>query len=165
MATFDELFDPPLMQWHLRGDPVLWELMLRHLYGREIPEYDVSARKILEDAYEEIVGQKLPGRPDLDDNIVDERFDGGEGMSAGVINPHFWRHTAIPILLDRALNRTGVGWKVWPSMAPPHLWRTPPRTLVPPDTDSTGPGGGTDRDETAVRGFPELPPWLTDGRR
>ena len=104
--TFDELFTPPLRKWGFRGDPRLWDAMRDELSGKPVPDHFYAQIPVLKAAYATIVGVGLTGDEGPQDAVRVERLAVGHGMSDGMVSPHFWEHTAIPILVDRATRRT-----------------------------------------------------------
>lgn len=102
MTTLDELFARPAARWSLRGDPHLWDAMRTHLRGRPVPGFLYDIGTIVERAYADLTGARLPARPDPDEAVHVPRFVTGSGMSDGAVSAHWWRYTAIPILIDRA---------------------------------------------------------------
>ncbi len=88
-------------QYWLRGDAALWTRLADDLGGLGLPESFASVREIVESAYERVVGVELPKRPSPDDMVPVDALSIGHGMSDGLVSPHFWRFTAIPIVIDR----------------------------------------------------------------
>ncbi|MFJ4652033.1 hypothetical protein ACIP5Y_12265 [Nocardia sp. NPDC088792] len=102
MPTFDALFERTPPQWGLRGDPYLWDALRERLRGRPIPETFWDVRVAVEDAIAAIIGAKLDPVPDRYAGQPVSAFAVGHGMSDGVISAHWWQHTGIPLLIDRA---------------------------------------------------------------
>lgn len=104
--TMETLFEHRPLRWGLRGDPHLWDAMRAHLRGRPVPGSLFKIETLVEHAYVELTGTELPARPDLDAVLRVPRFVTGSGLSDGMVAPHFWRYTAIPMLIDRAAAAT-----------------------------------------------------------
>ncbi|NGN67639.1 hypothetical protein G5C51_27525 [Streptomyces sp. A7024] len=100
--TLDALFVRRPERWGLRGDPVVWQQLQERLRGRPIPGFLPAIGTIVESEFAAITGVELPSRPGLDDHRYLRHLATGSGMSDGTVSLHFWRHTALPILIDRA---------------------------------------------------------------
>jgi hypothetical protein len=109
-VTFDELFERQPWRWGLRGDPHVWNAMRERLRGRPIPGSGFDVRRILEQTFTEVTGAELSSTVDYKDHVSLERFRTGSGMSDGVVSLHFWAHTGIPILIDRAAAAAADGY-------------------------------------------------------
>ncbi|MET9485368.1 hypothetical protein [Nocardia sp. NPDC006630] len=109
MKTVDQLLERRPERWGLRGDPRLWDALVEHLRGRPIPDDEFDLRQVLEKGIAEIIGVELPVsvRSESEQHSV-ESFRVGSGMSDGRVSLHWWRHTGIPILTDRAAGVRGV---------------------------------------------------------
>lgn len=59
---------------------------------------EALARRIAA-AFEQLVGVPLSS---AQDSVPIDRYPGG-GMSGGMVDPSFWRDTAIPLLAERAI--------------------------------------------------------------
>jgi hypothetical protein len=95
---FAALFERPLTQWGLRGDPHLWRAMRAALAGHPLPSGFWDVRSTVEREFERITGQRLT---DTTEPLRVGEFVTGSGMSDGFVLPAFWSKTAIPILIDR----------------------------------------------------------------
>jgi hypothetical protein len=105
-VTLDELFERQPWQWGLRGDPHVWDAMRERLRGRPIPDTVFDVRHTLEQTFTEVTGIELSSTVDYKDHVALEQFRTGSGISDGLVSPHFWAHTGIPILIDRAVAAT-----------------------------------------------------------
>ena len=92
------LFDPEPGRWGLRGDPHLWREMRAHFEGAPIIGTDAELRDLLTSAFALLTGHRLDGV----DAIRVERFP-RTGMSGGQVSPRWWRETAVPMLVARAI--------------------------------------------------------------
>ena len=95
---FSTLFERPLMQYGMRGDPPLWEAMRQTLAGHPLPSRFWDVRSTVEQEFERITGHRL--LESTEPFFVPE-FGIGRGMSDGVVDPAFWVRTVIPVLIDR----------------------------------------------------------------
>jgi len=96
------LFNPPPVQWGLRGDPFLWRAMARALNSDTFPTTEIELVALLENTFERLTGSRLPseGAISEDDAIYVEKYARG-GMSSGHVSLTFWRATAFPLLCSR----------------------------------------------------------------
>lgn len=99
--TLDELFARRPLRWGLRGDPFVWDAMRERFRGSALPADMWELRKLLEQAFAQIVGVRLGEGDDPDAVVFREEFGIGSGISDGHVSLRFWSETAIPILLDR----------------------------------------------------------------
>jgi hypothetical protein len=99
---FSALFNPPPVQWGLRGDPFLWRAMSRVLRSSTFPRTDAQLIALLETTFERLTGSRLPDENSIsdDDSIYVKRYARG-GMSSGQISLKFWRGSAVPLLRSR----------------------------------------------------------------
>ncbi|MGW4929674.1 hypothetical protein ACWEOH_11000 [Agromyces sp. NPDC004153] len=95
---FSTVFERPLTQWGMRGDPPLWRAMASAVKGRPLPERFWDVRSAVEQEFERITGHRLV---ESAEPFHVPEFAIGSGMSDGVVDPKFWVRTAIPILIDR----------------------------------------------------------------
>jgi molybdenum cofactor cytidylyltransferase len=91
-----DLFAPKPGHWGLRGDPHLWDELVRRFAYLPLPASAEDLRALLEEGYERLTGQAL----ESDDHVRVSRY-GTDGMSGGLVSPKFWRTEAIPLLLAR----------------------------------------------------------------
>ncbi|MCF2526024.1 hypothetical protein [Yinghuangia soli] len=100
--NLDELFERSPWQWGLRGDPHVWAAMREYLRGRPLPDDAFATRRVLEEAFTEVVGVAPQWLPGQDEAIPVAQFRTGSGISDGIVSLHYWSCTAIPLLVDRA---------------------------------------------------------------
>lgn len=96
--TVGELFAPGPWQWGMRGDPHAWREVAERLAGRALPDEEFTFARLIETELDAVVGVRLIASAEP---VHVARFDPGHGMSAGLVDPHWWRTTGIPILVDR----------------------------------------------------------------
>ncbi|WP_216204947.1 hypothetical protein [Amycolatopsis aidingensis] len=99
--TMDELFARRPTTWGLRGDPRLWEAMRERLRGTELPAGFFAVRALLERTFTELTGARPDELVGQDDTVYRPELATGSGMSDGHVSLHYWKFTALPILLDR----------------------------------------------------------------
>ena len=99
MSGWDDLFRDPPPRWGLRGDPHLWVEMRAALGEAPVPDNRDDGLAMLTTAWEALAGLPLSSSG----TIKLSRLDHG-GMSGGLVSAPFWRHVAIPLLLDRLVN-------------------------------------------------------------
>lgn len=99
MSDLADLFEPPPVQWALRGDPRLWERMREGFRGEQLPGSAEGLRSAIEAAFLEYVGEPIDAP--LGTHLRVPSLVTGRGMSDGQVVPEFWRNTAIPLLLSR----------------------------------------------------------------
>jgi hypothetical protein len=100
MRTLDVLFAAPEVQWGLRGDPHVWELLRVDLSDVRIPASADTAIRLVHESFERILGVRLDD-PDLPDHVFREELDHG-GMSGGHVSIEAWRERLMPLLEERA---------------------------------------------------------------
>ena len=90
------IFEEKPKQWGFRGDPYLWEEMMKEFST-------VPVTISLEDFVKEFkeVFEKLTGTPlTRDCHIFLSKYAHG-GMSSGQIRGEFWTDTVLPLLVER----------------------------------------------------------------
>jgi O-acetyl-ADP-ribose deacetylase (regulator of RNase III) len=105
-GTVGALFDPPPLQFGLRGDPYLWRDLRARFADTPLPPDWHAVRRLLTDAIEQVVGEPLTGRDTVawsgpDASVHVPEYDPGHGMSAGSVHLPWWSRTGVPIILDR----------------------------------------------------------------
>ncbi len=101
-----ELFREHPWQWGLRGDPHLWSEMADGFAGVALPAAPGGVEALVHEAF-----ARLTGRPiSHPEPFYVPRFDHG-GMSAGHVQPAWWRDKGVPFLVERcaALSNPGGG--------------------------------------------------------
>lgn len=98
LASWHDVFEPTPEMWGLRGDPFAWFGMRAMLGTRSAPESMDEAITELRAAFREITGAAFDER--LPDQVQVAALAHG-GMSSGVVDVHFWRQTAMPLLERR----------------------------------------------------------------
>jgi hypothetical protein len=97
-SCFAELLGERPAQWGLRGDPHLWNEMTVLIGSEPMPSSAEALARRIAGAFEQLAGVPLASAREL---LSIDRYPGG-GMSGGMVDPHFWRETAIPLLIERA---------------------------------------------------------------
>ncbi|MFI1916057.1 hypothetical protein [Nocardia sp. NPDC020380] len=164
MPTLDALFARTPMQWGLRGDPYLWDALRERLRGQPIPETFRDVRIAVENAIAAIIGAKLDPVPDRYAGQAVRGFAVGHGMSDGVISAHWWQHTGIPLIVDRAEAARAGEYRPrprpeWETAYP--LPQMPPVRQVPPSLppyDSPYPAPPRPPAEWRIPPPPPMPP-------
>lgn len=100
MKALDVLFSPPGVQWGLRGDVHVWDLMRVDLSDARVPATADVAIQLVHRSFERVVGVGLAD-PDLPDHVFREELDHG-GMSGGHVSIEAWRERLMPVLEARA---------------------------------------------------------------
>ena len=98
MSDLADLFEPPPVQWALRGDPRLWERMRGEFRGEPLPISEDDLRGAIGAAFLKYAGESIDS-PQRSIRVLS--LAGGHGMSDGQVVPEFWRDTAIPLLVSR----------------------------------------------------------------
>ena len=98
-SCFAALFGDPPAQWGLRGDPHLWNEMTVLIGSEPLPGSGEALARRIAAAFEQLVGVPLSS---AQDSVLIDRYPSG-GMSGGMVDPSFWRDTAIPLLTERAI--------------------------------------------------------------
>jgi hypothetical protein len=98
LTDLAQLFTPEPSQWGLRGDPYLWRELRETLAGQAWPATADELEALLVTSIEAQIGAPLAGEAP----IFVQRFSHG-GMSSGLVDPRFWRATALPLLRARYL--------------------------------------------------------------
>ena len=98
------LFVDEPRQWGLRGDPFLWREMRERLASADPPDTPEQLRVVIETTFEELTGYPVSHAG----HIHVERYR-SHGMSSGMVDPRFWRETAIPLLQRRFAEGRRVG--------------------------------------------------------
>lgn len=98
--TVGSLFERSPFQFGLRGDPHAWGELAERLADTPLPTTVFDVKPLIERELDAVVGERvlLAREP-----IHVARFDRGSGMSAGFVDPEWWRRTGIPIIVDRYL--------------------------------------------------------------
>jgi len=66
-----------------------------------LPAFRADVIAALEASFVRVVGQELPREVTPRTSVYVQEFDPGSGISAGHVDLHWWRYTAIPIICDR----------------------------------------------------------------
>ena len=101
------IFDPEPIQWGLRGDPFLWQLLKKRYQTVELPYPPKTLREEILRIFADLTGElPEPGKH----YYVEQFAKTHVGMSTGWISGDFWRTTAIPLLMERldGWQRTGL---------------------------------------------------------
>lgn len=96
----DVLFTPPEVQWGLRGDPHVWELLRVDLSDVRIPASADAAIRLVHESFTRITGVRLDD-PGLPDHVFRKELDHG-GMSGGYVSIEAWRDRLMPLVEKRA---------------------------------------------------------------
>ncbi|MGW4161376.1 hypothetical protein [Streptomyces sp. NPDC004788] len=99
VAKVSELFDPAPGRWGLRGDPFVWQALRDTLSGADVPPSAEAVAGLLRATFEELVEVDLLGEPAP--HVYRQRYAHG-GMSSGMVHLDMWRHTLLPLLVERA---------------------------------------------------------------
>ena len=91
-----DLFSPPPTRWGLRGDPHMWSDMQSRFAGTRCPDSPDQLEAAITAMFEELTGFQIT-HPE---SFGIEKYRHG-GMSSGMVQPKFWRETAIPLLRSR----------------------------------------------------------------
>lgn len=94
--SFSELFTPEPEQWGLRGDPHLWRRLSAYLAHLPPPCTEFELVDAFVATFELMTGQPLSSEGILHVKDLD-----GDGMSAGMVSPEFWRQHMLPLLVRR----------------------------------------------------------------
>jgi hypothetical protein len=95
-----DLFERLPVQFGLRGDDYLWQVLRTEFAETSMPSSWFELREIVFEAIEHVIGQQLDEHADPGSVYVAD-FDPGHGMSAGQVDMPWWVNTGVPILLDR----------------------------------------------------------------
>jgi hypothetical protein len=87
---------PPV--WGYRGDVQLWAALRNYFEVQGLPETIDQFHNALECGYELLTGSHLSSNSAV---YVKKFTLNTHGMSRGVVSPHFWRESGIPLLLKR----------------------------------------------------------------
>lgn len=98
--TVGDLFDRLPVQFGLRGDPYLWQVLRTEFAETPMPSSWFGLRGIVYEAVERVIGRPLKEHADSASVYVSE-FDPGHGMSSGHVDMAWWVNTGVPILFDR----------------------------------------------------------------
>jgi molybdenum cofactor cytidylyltransferase len=90
------IFRPGPWQWGMRGDPHLWSEMEVEFEKMEVPATPGALAAVVHEAFARLSGEPM-SHPE---RFYVPRLDHG-GMSAGHVNPGWWRDKALPLLLER----------------------------------------------------------------
>ncbi|MEO3939311.1 DUF1643 domain-containing protein [Dermatophilaceae bacterium Soc4.6] len=106
-GTVGALFDREPVQLSLRGDAYLWRELRAQFATTPLPSDWHELRQLLEDGIGRVVRDLLVPQESLGRHdaaaaaVYVPAFDPGHGMSAGAVQPTWWSHTGIPIVIDR----------------------------------------------------------------
>jgi hypothetical protein len=100
MTMLDVLFAPPEVQWGLRGDPHVWELMRVDLSDVRVPPVADVTIRLVHESFSRVVGVDLQDA-DLPPHVFRQELDHG-GMSGGHVSIEAWRERLMPLLEQRA---------------------------------------------------------------
>ena len=92
------IFEPEPVQWGLRGDPFLWQLLKDRYQAVELPYPPNVLREEILRIFADLTGE--PPKPGKH-YYVDQFAKTHVGMSTGWISGDFWQATAIPLLMER----------------------------------------------------------------
>ena len=92
------IFETEPVQWGLRGDPFLWQLLKERYQTVELPYSPKVLREEILRVFADLAGElPEPGKH----YYVDKFAKTHVGMSTGWISGDFWPATAIPLLMER----------------------------------------------------------------
>ena len=91
-----DLFAERPQHWGLRGDPWLWEDLLRHFEHTPLPLNEADFVTLLASGFAMLTEKAI----DTAQPFFVHKYD-RSGMSGGHIDPKFWREVAIPLLCER----------------------------------------------------------------
>ena len=92
------IFEPEPVQWGLRGDPFMWQLLKERYQTVELPYSPKVLREEILRVFADLTGElPKPGKH----YYVDQFAKTHVGMSTGWISGDFWQATAIPLLMGR----------------------------------------------------------------
>lgn len=91
------VFDEPLVQWGLRGDPFLWSDIRTEFINDLIPFTEEQFKSKFNMVFKEKTGHSI----DLGDEVIYVKKYANGGMSSGGISIEFWNKKAIPVLISR----------------------------------------------------------------
>lgn len=100
MTVLDVLFSPPDVQWGLRGDVHVWDLMRVDLSDARVPPSADEAIGLVHESFRRVVGVSLSD-DQLPPHVFREELDHG-GMSGGHVSIEAWRERLMPVLEQRA---------------------------------------------------------------
>ena len=92
------IFNPEPVQWGLRGDPFLWQLLEERYQTVELPYPPKVLREENLRIFADLTGElPVPGKH----YYIEQFAKTHVGMSTGWVSGEFWQATAIPLLTER----------------------------------------------------------------